>query len=97
MTRRSRSSGGRTPRAKDSPHSKPPRDDFNRVSFDLIYALPGDTEKSWAVTLAGHLTLGTTAPVAIPADNRAGYTICTWSPGANSSRSTPTPPRNSMK
>src|SRR4051794_31899727 len=32
---------------------------FRRVSFDLIYALPGDTEESWSVTLAQALTLGT--------------------------------------
>ena len=33
---------------------------FKRVSFDLIYALPGDTEDSWALTLAQALSLGTT-------------------------------------
>src|SRR4051794_27394405 len=32
---------------------------FRRVSFDLIYALPGDTEDSWSVTLAQALSLGT--------------------------------------
>ena len=32
---------------------------FRRVSFDLIYALPGDTEESWAATLAQALSLGT--------------------------------------
>jgi oxygen-independent coproporphyrinogen-3 oxidase len=32
---------------------------FNRVSFDLIYGLPGETEESWSVTLAQALTLGT--------------------------------------
>ena len=32
---------------------------FRRVSFDLIYGLPGDTEDSWSVTLAQALTLGT--------------------------------------
>ena len=32
---------------------------FSRVSFDLIYGLPGDTEDSWSVTLAQALTLGT--------------------------------------
>jgi putative oxygen-independent coproporphyrinogen III oxidase len=31
---------------------------FRRVSFDLIYALPGDTEASWAATLAQALSLG---------------------------------------
>ena len=30
-----------------------------RVSFDLIYALPGDTEESWSATLAQALSLGT--------------------------------------
>ena len=32
---------------------------FRRVSFDLIYGLPGDTDDSWSVTLAQALTLGT--------------------------------------
>ena len=32
---------------------------FRRVSFDLIYALPGDTEDAWAATLAQALSLGT--------------------------------------
>jgi putative oxygen-independent coproporphyrinogen III oxidase len=33
---------------------------FRRVSFDLIYALPGETEESWAATLAQAVSLGTT-------------------------------------
>jgi putative oxygen-independent coproporphyrinogen III oxidase len=33
---------------------------FERVSFDLIYALPGDTEERWAATLERALGLGTT-------------------------------------
>jgi oxygen-independent coproporphyrinogen-3 oxidase len=32
---------------------------FRRVSFDLIYALPGDTEESWSAALAQALSLGT--------------------------------------
>ena len=32
---------------------------FRRVSFDLIYALSGDSEDSWSVTLAQALSLGT--------------------------------------
>jgi putative oxygen-independent coproporphyrinogen III oxidase len=32
---------------------------FRRVSFDLIYALPGETEDSWSATLAQALSLGT--------------------------------------
>ncbi|MES2137785.1 MAG: radical SAM family heme chaperone HemW [Pseudomonadota bacterium] len=32
---------------------------FRRVSFDLIYALPGDSEASWSATLAQALSLGT--------------------------------------
>jgi len=32
---------------------------FPRVSFDLIYALPGDTEASWSATLERALSLGT--------------------------------------
>jgi oxygen-independent coproporphyrinogen-3 oxidase len=32
---------------------------FRRVSFDLIYALPGETEESWAATLGQALSLGT--------------------------------------
>jgi putative oxygen-independent coproporphyrinogen III oxidase len=33
---------------------------FDRVSFDLIYALPGDTEAAWSTTLGRALSLGTT-------------------------------------
>jgi oxygen-independent coproporphyrinogen-3 oxidase len=33
---------------------------FARVSFDLIYALPGDTAERWAANLERALTLGTT-------------------------------------
>jgi len=33
---------------------------FPRVSFDLIYALPGDTETGWAATVERALLLGTT-------------------------------------
>jgi putative oxygen-independent coproporphyrinogen III oxidase len=32
---------------------------FRRVSFDLIYALPGDTEDGWSATLGQALSLGT--------------------------------------
>jgi putative oxygen-independent coproporphyrinogen III oxidase len=32
---------------------------FRRVSFDLIYALPGDSDDSWSMTLAQALSLGT--------------------------------------
>jgi oxygen-independent coproporphyrinogen-3 oxidase len=32
---------------------------FRRVSFDLIYALPNDTETGWSATLAQALSLGT--------------------------------------
>jgi len=32
---------------------------FRRASFDLIYALPGDTEVSWSAMLAQALSLGT--------------------------------------
>ena len=32
---------------------------FRRVSFDLVYALPGDTESSWSASLAQALSLGT--------------------------------------
>jgi len=32
---------------------------FRRVSFDLIYALPGDAEDAWSATLAQALSLGT--------------------------------------
>ena len=32
---------------------------FRRVSFDLIYALPGETEDGWSATLAQALSLGT--------------------------------------
>ena len=33
---------------------------FRRASFDLIYALPGETEENWAATLAQAVSLGTT-------------------------------------
>jgi oxygen-independent coproporphyrinogen-3 oxidase len=33
---------------------------FERVSFDLIYALPGNTEEGWATQLGRALALGTT-------------------------------------
>ena len=33
---------------------------FDRVSFDLIYALPGDSEERWAATLGKALSLGIT-------------------------------------
>ena len=33
---------------------------FDRVSFDLIYALPGDSEARWSATLDRALALGTT-------------------------------------
>lgn len=33
---------------------------FNRVSFDLIYALPGDTQETWTASLERALSLGTT-------------------------------------
>ncbi|MGI8705482.1 MAG: radical SAM family heme chaperone HemW [Sphingomicrobium sp.] len=33
---------------------------FERVSFDLIYALPGDTDVSWSSALTRALSLGTT-------------------------------------
>jgi oxygen-independent coproporphyrinogen-3 oxidase len=36
------------------------QNNFPRVSFDLIYALPGDSEDSWAVHLRRALSLGTT-------------------------------------
>ena len=32
---------------------------FRRISFDLIYALPGDTDAGWSATLAQALSLGT--------------------------------------
>ena len=32
---------------------------FRRVTFDLIYGLPGDTESSWSASLAQALSLGT--------------------------------------
>jgi putative oxygen-independent coproporphyrinogen III oxidase len=32
---------------------------FRRVSFDLIYALPGETDEKWSATLAQALSLGT--------------------------------------
>src|SRR3954467_13904599 len=33
---------------------------FSRTSFDLIYALPGETEEAWSETLTRALAIGTT-------------------------------------
>ena len=64
---------------------------FRRVSFDLIYALPGDTEDSWSATLGQALGLGTDAPLALPADDRAGHALRQHGrAAASSSRSMPT-------
>jgi oxygen-independent coproporphyrinogen-3 oxidase len=35
------------------------QENFDRVSFDLIYALPGDTEENWRASLERALSLGT--------------------------------------
>jgi oxygen-independent coproporphyrinogen-3 oxidase len=35
------------------------QENFGRVSFDLIYALPGDSEHGWSATLSQALSLGT--------------------------------------
>jgi oxygen-independent coproporphyrinogen-3 oxidase len=35
------------------------QENFDRVSFDLIYALPGDSEESWRANLERALSLGT--------------------------------------
>ena len=64
---------------------------FDRVSFDLIYALPGDTEDA----LVGDARPGAgarhAAPLALPTDDRTGHALRrAASPRANSNRSTPT-------
>ena len=70
--------------------SKPRRSNFNRVSFDLIYA----SSRRHGGELVRYSCAGTdaryAAPVAVPADDRAGDTICCdGRAAANSSRSTP--------
>ena len=47
-----------------------------RVSFDLIYALPGQTPEQWASRACTRARLRHRAPVALPADDRAGHALC---------------------
>ena len=49
---------------------------FARVSFDLIYALPGHSLAAWKGELERALSFGTGSPVALPADHRAGHPFC---------------------
>ena len=59
-TRPSPSSAARIRRARVGGRWRSRSSTSARVSFDLIYALPGETEASWAATLAQALSLGTT-------------------------------------
>ena len=48
---------------------------FARVSFDLIYALPGQSEAAWRAELAEALSFGTEPPLALPAHHRARHAL----------------------
>jgi oxygen-independent coproporphyrinogen-3 oxidase len=51
---------GRAHSASEGQHAlETAQKQFPRVSFDLIYALPGETEESWSSTLNRALSLGT--------------------------------------
>ena len=67
---------------------------FRRVSFDLIYALPGDDEAGWSRTLDRALGTRHRPSLALPADDRAGHALrrARWSRSMSSSRSTATSP-----
>ena len=69
---------------------------FGRVSFDLIYALPGDTEDSWRATLGAGAWPRHRPSLALPADDRARHALRrAGRRAASSSRSTPMqPPRS---
>ena len=54
-----RSSAAPTPPTRDREPSTSRRRIFPRVSFDLIYALPGETEAGWSSTLDRALAKGT--------------------------------------
>ena len=47
----------------------------DRVSFDLIYALPGDTEDGWSADARSRARPRHRASVALPADHRAGHAL----------------------
>jgi coproporphyrinogen III oxidase-like Fe-S oxidoreductase len=54
---------------------------FDRVSFDLIYGLPGQSEAAWAAQLGRALGFGT------------GHLSSTSSPSSPAPASPPSPPR----
>ena len=63
---------------------------FRRVSFDLIYALPGDTEERWSATLRQALSLGTSHLSLYQLTIEPGTRFAAMRRGAaSSSRSTP--------
>ncbi len=49
---------------------------FDRYSFDLIYARPGQEPKDWASELQRGAGRGRRAPVALSTDHRAGHAVC---------------------
>ena len=65
---------------------------FRRVSFDLIYALPGETEDSWSATLAQALCLGTTHLSLYQLTIEPGTRFASMVAKHDSSRSMPTAP-----
>ena len=48
---------------------------FERVSFDLIYARPGQTPEQWRARADARARLRHRAPVALPADDRARHAL----------------------
>ena len=48
---------------------------FDRVSFDLIYALPGQSEAAWAAELEPGARLRHRPSLALPADDRARHAL----------------------
>ena len=51
------------------------RQSFERYSFDLIYARPGQTPQTWAAELKHAIARGRRASVALSAHHRAGHAV----------------------
>ena len=49
---------------------------FDRYSFDLIYARPGQTPQAWAAELEPRHRRGRRASLALSAHHRAGHAVC---------------------
>ena len=62
------------------------RETFERFSFDLIYARPGQTMEAWRAELGQALALGRAASVALPAHHRGRHAVRASCTRAASSR-----------